>query len=178
MISTLQWCPPTETSRIHSLAHQDVLLFDAQYLAALVQLGFAQRALALEVAWNEKRKRSGDGEGQDAQGCPGAHLGTGPRPDVTDGQAHQVQLYVFHFGQLLYGRTEEHALVVRMSGDQQHPVRVVLQLQHHLFASRPQAGPHVSGNEHRRRHEHGRVQVDHFEYVLMEYLEHHDIRGV
>lgn len=91
----------------------------------------------------------------------------------TDGQAHQEQVHVFHFGQLLYDRTEKHALVVRMCGDQQHPVRRVLQLDHLLPARGPQTRPHVPDNEHRRRHKHGRAQVDHFENVLMEYLVRH-----
>lgn len=106
-------------------------------------------------------------------------VGVLPPTYITDGQAHEVQVHVPGFRQLSYGRPEEHALVVRMGGDQQHPVRfVVVQVQHLGRASRrPQTGPDVTDDQHRCRHKHGRVQVDGVGNVLMERFVQHRSNG-
>lgn len=93
---------------------------------------------------------------------------------ITNRQAHQMEFYVFHFRQLLNDRPEEHAFVVGVCGDQQHPaLGVVLQIQHFLRSRGPETSPHVTNDEHRCGHQHRRVQVDRVEHVLLEHLVQH-----
>lgn len=141
------------------LAQQDVALLDAQYLAAVVQFALSHRAFAVEVTCNGTR--------------PNDNFSTGRsevRERVTDGQAHQVKPNVFRLRQLAHGRPEEHALVVRMSGDQQHPAtRLAIQVERRPFARPPQTSAHVSDHQHGRGHEHNRIHVHGLEDVLIEH---------